>query len=371
MPAQPPIALCDLERRYQESKGEYDAAVRRFMDAQHFTLGKETEAFEREFATYLGVKHVIGVANGTDAIELALRGLGIGPGDEVITVSHTFIATVSAIRLAGATPILVDIDPATYTMDPAALARAITPRTKAIIPVHLYGLPADMRRIEEVAGRQGIPIIEDAAQAHGARFEGRMVGTMSKAACFSFYPTKNLGAMGDAGAIATNDDELAGTLRMARHHGQQARNQHRILGRNSRLDEVQAAFLRVALRRLDVNNRRRRVHAALYRELLGPDAVTSRDVPGREHVYHLFVIESDDRDALQRRLESAGIGTGIHYPVPVHLQPNWEGVRQSLPMTERAAKRILSVPMFPEMTADEVRRVCSVLKGPLATQRSS
>jgi dTDP-4-amino-4,6-dideoxygalactose transaminase len=301
-----------------------------------------------------------------------LRALGIGPGDEVVTVSHTFIATVSAIRLAGATPVLVDIDAATYTMDPDALAKAITPRTKAILPVHLYGLPADMQRIEEIAARHGVPVIEDAAQAHGARFHGRMVGTMSRAACFSFYPTKNLGAMGDAGAIATDDDALAGILRMARHHGQQVRNQHRILGRNSRLDEVQAAFLRVALRKLDANNRRRRSHASLYRELLGPHAVTSRDVPEREHVYHLFVVESNDRDGLQRKLESAGIGTGIHYPIPVHLQSNWDGPRLSLPATENAARRILSIPMFPELTEAEVRRVSTLIaSSSLARHRGS
>lgn len=356
------IPLVGLERRYHENRAEYDAALARWMESQYFTLGGELSAFETEFAGYIGTRHVIGVANGTDAIELVLRALDVGPGDEVVTVAHTFIATVSAIRFAGATPVLVDVDPHTHTMDSRALEAAIGPRTKAIIPVHLYGRPAPMEEILAIAERHGLPVIEDAAQAHGAKLHGKKVGTFGRASCFSFYPTKNLGAMGDAGAIATDDDALARKLRTLRHHGQEKRNEHQVLGRNSRLDEVQAAILRVGLRHLDAWNARRRAHASSYRELLADVVGVPQQVAGHEHVYHLFVIESDARDALQRDLEAQHIGTGIHYPIPVHLQGAWDLPRPKLPVTEALAKRILSIPLFPELTRAEVETVAGAIR---------
>jgi dTDP-4-amino-4,6-dideoxygalactose transaminase len=356
------IPLVGLERRYHENRAEYDAALHRWMESQYFTLGNELTAFEAEFASYLGTRQVIGVANGTDAIELVLRALGVGPGDEVVTVAHTFIATVSAIRFAGATPVLVDVDPITHTMDPRALEAAIGPRTRAIIPVHLYGRPALMEEILALAERRGIPVVEDAAQAHGARLHGKKVGTFGRASCFSFYPTKNLGAMGDAGAIATDDDELARKLRALRHHGQEKRNEHRVLGRNSRLDEVQAALLRVGLRHLDTWNARRQAHASYYRELLADVVGTPNEIRGHEHVYHLFVIETEERDALQRDLEAERVGTGIHYPIPVHLQDCWDLPRPRLPVTEALAKRILSIPLFPELTRAEVETVAGAIR---------
>lgn len=356
------IPLCDLARRYHAHRAEYDDALRRFLDAQQFTLGAELEAFEREFASYVGIRHVVGVANGTDSLELALRAWGIGPGDEVISVAHTFIATVSAIRLAGAKPVLVDVDPVSHTMDPVALRHAITPRTKAVIPVHLYGRPAAMPEILEVAGAHGLRVLEDAAQAHGARLRDRMAGAWGDAASFSFYPTKNLGAMGDAGGVATDDDALAERLRALRHHGQRERHRHEVLGRNSRLDEVQAAVLRVGLWHLDAWNRRRRALAARYREALGDAVGVPSERRGEEHVYQLFVVEHPHRDRIRRALEDSGVGTGIHYPVPVHRQPTWEGPVPRLPVTEGLCPRILSLPMFPELRDDEVDLVAQVVR---------
>ncbi|PJF26279.1 MAG: erythromycin biosynthesis sensory transduction protein eryC1, partial [Phototrophicales bacterium] len=300
---------------------DIDAAIRRVLDSGWYILGREVEAFEAEFAAYHGVKHAVGVGNGTDAIELALRAAGIGAGDEVITVAHTAVATVCAVERAGAKPVLVDIDLQTCTLDPVAAEAAITPRTRAIIPVHLYGQPADMPALAEIAARHHLLLIEDCAQAHGARLNGQLVGTWGHLAAFSFYPTKNLGAVGDGGAVLTDDDDYAQRLRRLRNYGQTSRYDHTERGINSRLDELQAAILRVKLPHLDAQNARRRQIACQYDAGLAEFVNTPPQRPGAESVYHLYVVRHPARDALKARLADAGIGTLIHYPTPIHLQP--------------------------------------------------
>jgi len=344
---------------------EIDNAIQRVLESGWFILGEESKKFEEEFAEYLGVKHVIGVNSGSDALYLAIKALGIGLGDEVITVSHTFISTVDAIVRNGTNPVFVDIDPETYTIDVNQIEKAITERTRAIIPVHLYGHPVDMDPIMEIAEDYGLYVIEDASQAHGAEYKGKKVGSIGHIACFSFYPTKNLGAYGDAGAIVTNDDELAEKLRMMRNYGSPKKYYHEFIGVNSRLDEIQAAILRVKLRHLDEWNERRRRIAKLYNEFLeNSDVITPTEKEWAKHVYHLYVIRHKDRDKLQRYLLEKRIKTQIHYPVPVHLQKAYLdlGIRVRLPVTEKISQEILSLPMFPYLTDAEIEKIAMVVK---------
>jgi dTDP-3-amino-3,4,6-trideoxy-alpha-D-glucose transaminase len=343
---------------------DIDAAVRRVLDSGWYILGGEVEAFEAEFAAYHGVRHAVGVANGTDAIELALRAAGVGVGDEVITVAHTAVATVCAIERAGAKPVLADIDPQTYTLDPAAAEAAITPRTKAIIPVHLYGQPADMAALVAIAEQHRLLLIEDCAQAHGARLNGRLVGTWGHLAAFSFYPTKNLGAVGDGGAVLTNDDGYAQRLRRLRNYGQISRYDHAERGINSRLDELQAAILRVKLPHLDAQNARRRQIARGYDDGLAEFVTVPPQRPGAESVYHLYVVRHPARDALRARLADAEIGTLIHYPTPIHLQPAYRDLGcapGSLPVTERVSREIVSLPLYIGLSDAEVERVIAAV----------
>lgn len=366
------IPFNDLRSQYLAHKAEIDAAVARVLDSGWYILGQEVAAFEQEFAAYQQAAGCVAVNSGTDALTLALRACGVGPGDEVITVAHTAVATVAAIRLTGAIPVLVDIDPATYTMSPAALAAAITPRTKAVIPVHLYGHPADLPSIAALTQPRGIRLIEDCAQAHGARLDGRLAGGFGDLACFSFYPTKNLGALGDGGAVTGANPELLGRVRLLREYGwqPQARYVSQVEGANSRLDELQAAVLRVRLRYLDEENEQRRRLAAVYAAHLPPGATRPVERPGCRHVYHLYVVRVPDRDAVQARLAAAGIGAGIHYPMPIHRQPAYQhgGVVTpgSLAETEAAAAEILSLPLQPTLRPEQVQAVAAALTGILA-----
>jgi dTDP-4-amino-4,6-dideoxygalactose transaminase len=346
-------------------------AVARVLDGGRYILGPEVEAFEREFAAYLGAAHAIGVASGTDALQLALRALGIGPGDAVLTVSHTAVATVAAIELTGATPVLVDVDEARMTLSPESLQATVetlskTHRFRAVVPVHLYGQPADMAAIRRVTARHGLFLLEDCAQAHGAMLDGDKVGTLGDIAAFSFYPTKNLGAFGDAGAIVTSDAALATRVRELREYGWRERYVSHEAGVNSRLDELQAALLRVLLPHLDADNERRRQVAALYSRLLarGPYALPG-EAKGTRHVYHQYVIRTPRRDALRAFLAERGIGTLVHYPQPVHLQPAYAGRiatdPRGLPVTERLCREIVSLPIHPGLSDADVEAVCDAL----------
>ena len=360
------IPLVDLKSAYARLRAEIDAATARVLAGGWYILGPEVSAFEAEFAAYLGAGHAVGVASGTDAVLLALRALGVGPGDEVITVAHTAVATVAAIALAGATPCFVDIDTATYTLDPGRLEAAITPRTRAIVPVHLYGAPADMQPILAIAQAHGLLVIEDCAQAHGATTDGRRAGTLGDAAAFSFYPTKNLGALGDGGAVVTKRPEVAERLRLLRQYGWRERYVSDIEGYNSRLDELQAAILRVRLRHLDAENAARRRLAAQYDAALAdlPLALPAA-WPEEGAVYHLYVVAADERDALAAYLAAQGIGTGVHYPVPIHCQPAYAHFGYgpgSLPATEAAAARVLSLPMYPDLPAAAVDQVAAAIR---------
>lgn len=362
------IPLVNLQRAHEELREPIHEAIERVISRSEFVLSSEVESFEREFAEYCGVKHCIGVGNGLDALTLSLRALGIGKGDEVITAANTFVATALAIQQTGATPVLVDHHPETYNLDPRRLSLAINSRTKAIIPVHLYGRPADMDAIQIIADEHGLPILEDAAQAQGATHRGRRCGGIGRLAGFSFYPSKNLGAIGDAGAITTNDDTLAHWLRAARNYGSHRKYEHRISGCNSRLDGIQAAVLRVKLRHLDRWNQRRRELAARYHELLGGhrDIVLPVQDSHGESVHHLFVIRVPARDAVLGRLNAEGIGAGIHYPIPI---PSQEAFRRKclvpgpLEHTAKFSDQILSLPLCPYTTVEEVELVArSVLK---------
>lgn len=359
------IPLVDLQTEYKTMQQELDAAATRVLASGWYILGQEVPAFEEEFAAYLGVAYAVGVASGTDAVLLACRALEIGPGDEVITVSHTAVATATAIELSGATPVFVDIDPVTYTMDVGQIAAAITPRTKAIIPVHLYGHPAEMDSLLALARQHNLFVIEDCAQAHGAMYKGKRVGTMGDAAAFSFYPTKNLGAMGDGGAVVTNHPAVASRLKMLRQYGWQQRYISDIAGYNSRLDELQAAFLRVKLRHLDAGNATRRHLAAFYNQQLAHLPLTLPTAqPECEPVFHLYVIQTEQRDALQNYLAEQGIGTAIQYPVPVHRQPAYHRLEYeagSLPVTEGICGRILSLPMHPYLTEVQAKQVATAI----------
>ena len=347
-------------------RAEIDAAIARVVDRGQYILGPEVEAFERELAAYLGVPHVVGVASGTDALLLTLRACGISPGDEVITVGHTAVATVAAIELAGAAPVLVDIDLATFTLDPAEVERALGPRTRALLPVHLYGHAAPMEVLRELAARHGLQLIEDCAQSHGATVGGTKTGAMGSAAAFSFYPTKNLGALGDAGAVASRDAATAARVRELREYGWHERYVSHVPGMNSRLDELQAAVLRVKLCHLDEDNARRGGVAELYASLLRDTGLAMPVTrAGCRHVYHQFVIRHPRRDALRAALRDRGIGTHVHYPVPVHLQPAYRGrlrVVGPLARTEEAASTVLSLPMYPELEPAQVRRVADAVR---------
>jgi dTDP-4-amino-4,6-dideoxygalactose transaminase len=363
----PTIPLGDLQREYTRHHSEIDVAVDRVLRRGWFILGEEGRAFEDEWASYCGVAHAVGVGNGTDAIHIALRAAGIGTGDEVIVPALTATFSALAVSMAGATPVFVDVDLERYTLDPSAFEAAITPRTAAVMPVHLYGCPADMAPIVQIARQHGLFVLEDAAQAHGARYQGTRVGGLGDAAAFSYYPTKNLGAYGDAGAIVTGDAALAEKARMLRHGGQRRTYEHELLGVNSRLDEIQAAILRAKLRHLDTWNKRRRTLAARYDKGLccaGDLALPS--VPdGVEHVYHLYVVRTPLRDSLRDYLAGAGVGTGIHYPKAVHLQSAYAHLGYepgSCPNAEKAAAEVLSLPIFPQLTAHEVDQVIRLVR---------
>jgi dTDP-4-amino-4,6-dideoxygalactose transaminase len=363
------IPLVDLRANYEGIKDEVRAAIDGIFEGMQLTIGPNVRAFDQEWAAFCGSKHAVGVGSGTDALQLAIRALGITTGDEVITVSFSFFATAEAIFYSGARPILVDIDERTFNMDVAAVADRITPRTKAIIPVHLYGRTMDMKRLLDLAADHHVAVIEDACQAHGARLDtGTKAGTAGRLGCFSYYCSKNMGAYGEAGSVVTDDDELAETIRQLREHGQVTRYYHPIVGYNARLDEIQAAILRIKLRRLDRWNERRRAIARLYTSLLRDSGVVTPEDPGGErHVWHIYAIrvEGGRRDALKDFLADRGIGTGIHYPVPIHLQDaaQFLGYRRGeLPVTERVATEVLSLPMYPELTDEQVGHVADAVK---------
>jgi dTDP-4-amino-4,6-dideoxygalactose transaminase len=355
------IPLCDLYAQYLTIKPDIDAAIERTIVHSAFIGGEELRAFEAEFANYCEAKACVGVGNGTDALYLALRALGIGAGDEIITVAQTFIATAETITLTGARPVFVDIREDTMLMDPDALESAITARTRAIVPVHLYGQPCDMDRIMEVAGRHNLKIVEDAAQAHGARWRGKRVGSFGDAACFSFFPGKNLGAYGDGGAVVSQDEALIHRIRMLANHGRMDKYIHENEGVNSRLDGLNAAILRVKLRNLDAWNTARRRHAQHYIEILrDSDTMLPVVSPNAESVWHLFVVRVRDRDSVQLKVQEQGIAAGVHYPVPLHRQPAYQylGIPEgSLPVTERVAAHVLSLPMYPELTREQIDAV--------------
>lgn len=359
------IPVVDLRLQYEALRPELDAAVNRVMSGGSYVLGGEVSAFEQEFAHYCETTHAIGVASGTDALRLALMACDIGAGDEVIAPSHTAVATISAIEQTGARPVLLDIDLARYTLDPALAAHAITPRTRAIIPVHLYGCPADVTSLLQLARQKKIHVIEDASQAHGATLVGKRVGSLGDIAAFSFYPTKNLGAFGDGGAVVTNDLNLAEKVRRFRQYGWRERYISQVRGINSRLDELQAAILRVKLKFVDSWNKRRRELADLYLDLLSNSGAALPLLPkGTTHVFHQFVIRHPRRDMLREFLDRQGIQTLIHYPLPVHLQPGYADLglgRGSLPQSERAADEVLSLPMYPDLTEDQLQRVADAV----------
>jgi len=355
------IPLVDLKKQYQGLKEEILAEIGDALDGMQLFLGKNVQAFESDFAAYCSTEYAIGVGSGTDALHLALLACGIGPGDEVITVSNTFFATVEAIALVGARPVFVDIDPDTYNMDPSQVEQAITNRTKAIIPVHLYGHPADMDPILDLARSHKIKVIEDACQAHGAEYKGHRTGSLGDAGCFSFYFTKNLGAYGEAGIVTTSDPEIARQCRLLRDHGQDPKYYHSLFGVNDRLDEIQAAILKVKLPHLNEWTNNRRNIAQAYNADLPESIVKPQEKSWAKHVYHLYVIRTPYRDELRSWLEAKGIGAGMHYPVPIHLQEAWRdygGGNVSLPVTERVVGEILSLPMYPELSTEEVNYIC-------------
>ena len=360
------IPLVDLQAQYRALKPEIMAAIEGVLEGMQLFLGPQSKAFEQEFAQYCGCHDGVGLSTGTDALALALRACDIGPGDEVITVANTFIATVEAIALAGATPVFVDIDPDTYTMDWRQLDRALTPRTRAIIPVHLYGHPVEMQPVIELAHAHGLRVIEDASQAHGATYQGQRVGSIGDIGCFSLYFSKNLGAYGEAGICVMNDARLAETLRKLRDHGSLTRYHHEMLGVNARLDEIQAGVLRVKLHHLERWNAARQAHANFYTEQLqGVVGAVPVVRPWATHVYYVYVVQVLERDHFRERLEQEGIATGIHYPTPIHLQPacsHYGYVRGMLPVTEAVTERIVSLPMYPELTREQMQMVVSVVR---------
>jgi dTDP-4-amino-4,6-dideoxygalactose transaminase len=364
------IPFVDLQAQYRSIKGEVDAAIERVLESAAFVMGREVAAFERAFAAYTGARHCVCVTNGTAAIQLAVTACGLGAGDEVIVPANTFFATAEAVSNAGATPVFVDADPLSYTIDPTKIEAAITARTRAIMPVHLYGQAADLDSIFEIAARHHLIVIEDAAQAHGSLYKGRHVGALGRAGCFSFYPGKNLGAYGEGGAVVTNDAEIAHRVRLLRDHGSARKYHHEIIGHNFRLEEIQGAVLCVKLRHLDGWNQMRRARAARYSQLLADTGLRlPREMPYAHHVYHLYVVESPQRDQLRRVLKEAGIVSGIHYPVPLHLQPAFAslGYRQGdFAEAEEKARRVLSLPLYPELTEEQIARVVEAISHQLS-----
>ena len=360
------IAFVDLHAQHQPLRAALDRAIGEVVASGQFILGPQVAAFEQRFAAYCGVRHAIGVGNGMDALRLALMALDVRGGDEVILPANTYVATALAVSAVGAVPVLVDCDPRTYNLDPRGLERAVTPRTRVIMPVHLTGQAADMDAVMAVAERRGLHVIEDAAQAHGAAWRGRRCGSIGAVGCFSFYPSKNLGAFGDAGMAVTNDDALARRLAQLRNYGQSQKYEHVAAGLNSRLDSLQAAVLAVKLPHLDRWNEARVSRAARYRAALrGVGDLRLQEIaPGATSVYHLFVVETEHRDRLRRHLADAGIDTGVHYPVPIHLQPAYAaGYRMGqFPHTEALARRSLSLPMFPELRDDQVDAVAAAIR---------
>jgi dTDP-4-amino-4,6-dideoxygalactose transaminase len=358
------VPMLDLGAEYREIGDELSAALKKVVASGRFILGPEGEALEREIAAYLGVAHAVAVANGTDALHLAVRAAGIGPGDEVITPSFTFIATAEAAAYVGARVVFADIDPATYNLDPASVEAALTPATRAIIAVHLYGQCADLAALSSICKRRNLVLIEDCAQAIGADFDRRRAGAWGALGCFSFYPTKNLGAYGDAGMVVTSDPKLAQTVRMLRHHGSRETYRHEIVGYNSRLDELQAALLRVKLKSLDRWNALRREHAATYRRELAGAPVDLPAEHGRgAHVYHQFTVRSRKRDSLREQLTRRGIASAIYYPIPGHRQPAFGGASAGeLPASDSAAREVLSLPIYPQLTEAQIRHVCETIR---------
>ena len=361
------IPFLDLKAQYQSIKNEIDAAVLGVLASGQYILGEEVVRLEQEFADYCNVKHAIAVNTGTSALHLSLLAAGVGPGDEVITVPFTFVATVSAICYTGATPVFVDVEPVTLTMDPAQLEAKITSRTKAIIPVHLYGQMADMDGIMAIADHHRIPVIEDACQAHGARYKGARAGSIGVSGCFSFYPGKNLGACGEGGIVVTNSDDQAKTMRMLRDWGQEQRYHPLLKGFNYRMDAIQGAILRIKLRHLEAWTEARRSHGRRYSSLLAGSShlKTPIEVADRRHVYHVYAIRSRDRDGLQRMLTAEGIPSGLHYPIPVHLQKAHADLGYQVgdfPVSEAAAREVLSLPIYPEMPVQHVDQVAAALE---------
>lgn len=364
------VPFLDLKAHHLPIREQLDAAIAQVVDAGAFAGGPFVAAFEKEFAAFCGAKFSIGLGNGTDALWLSLLALGVGPGDEVITSPSTFMATAEAISFCGARPVFVDIEETTYTLDPALLEKAITSRTKAIIPVHLFGQMARMEPIMAIASRHGIPVVEDACQAHGARQGNFRAGNVGMTGCFSFYPGKNLGALGEAGGVITNDPELKRKIEVLRDHGQSRKYFHSAIGWNARMDGIQGAVLSVKLKQLAAGNERRRQHAALYGELLADlPVVLPVAAPGNYHVYHVFAVRVAARDQVLQGLTSAGIGCGIHYPVPVHLQEAYRFLGYgpgSFPVAEQCAAEFLSLPMYPELTPEQLHLVVSELKSVLS-----
>ena len=368
------VPYLDLKAQYRSIKSEIDEAVVRLLDSCQFVLGPEVAEFEQDFASYCGTSECIALNSGTSALHLALLAAGVGPGDEVITVPFTFVASVATILYAGAKPVLVDIEPRTFNMNPDALQAAISPRTKAIVPVHLYGHPADMDPILEVARKHNLIVIEDAAQAHGAKYKGRSAGSIGDIACFSFYPTKNLGAYGEGGAVTTSNPEYARTIRMLRDWGQDRKYHHLLHGYNYRMEGFQGAILRVKLRHLERWIERRRAIVKTYNErLAGLDVVRPAEMPWARHVYHLYTLRSDNRDALQADLLNEGIQTGVHYSTPAHLLPAYAHLGygpNSFPESKKAAREVLSLPLYPELTESQVQTVLDALTEIVPLKRS-
>lgn len=360
------VPYLDLKAQYRTIKSEVDAAISRVLESSQFVLGSEVAGFEGGFAKYCGAAECVAVNSGTSALHLALLAAGIGPGDEVITVPFTFVASVAAILYTGARPVLVDIDPHSFNLNSAAIEAAITPQTKAVMPVHLYGQTADMDPILEISRRRGLVVIEDAAQAHGAKYKGRPAGTLGDIACFSFYPTKNLGAYGEGGAVTTNNPEYANKIRMLRDWGQDSKYHHVLRGFNYRMEGLQGAILRVKLRHLEQWTEARRAIAAKYNTQLADSAMTlPREMPWARHVYHVYSMRTRDRDSFRESLQAEGIQTSVHYAIPVHLQPAYAELgygKGSFPESEAAANEVVALPIYPELTESQVDLVCRAVR---------
>lgn len=360
------VPFVDLKKQYESIKGEINSKISFLISNAAFILGEELEEFEKEFAEFCNAKYSVGVSSGTDAMIIALRSLDIGYGDEVITVPNTFIATAEAISLVGARPVFVDVNEEDYNINVDLIEEKITEKTKAIIPVHLFGQLADMKNILDIAKKYNLSVIEDACQAHGAEFESKKVGTFGEIGCFSFYPAKNLGAYGDGGAVVTSNENLYRKMLAMRSHGEVEKNRHEIIGSTNRLDNLQAGILGVKLKYLNEWNIKRRENASIYRRYLsGIKLIALGELEGRKHVYHLFVIRVRNRDEVRKKLSDRGIGTGIHYPTPIHLQNAYKFLgykKGDFPVSERVAEEILSLPMFPELSEEQIKYVCNSLK---------